>query len=158
MITWIYQVNPEKLDVNGCLAEAPDRVAWWAGVAKYKQEMKPDDRVFIWRSKSNGAHGTSGIIAECAVDSIVATMPADPFTKHFSREPSPTADIDRVWLRFTAIAEEDSVLSRDQIAQHELLSKVGPLGFRAKTIYKVSSDQSQALTSLWIPRKKRSRS
>ena len=155
MATWIYQVNPKKFDINGCLAEAPERIAWSVRVPKYKQEMKPGDQVFIWRSKFDGKHGTPGIIGECLVDSLVTKMPADPFTKRFSRQPSPTADIDRVWLRIAAIAEADSVLSDHEIAHHELLRKVGPLGFKAKAIFKVSGDQSHALNSLWSLRRKR---
>ena len=158
MTTWIYQVNPAKFDINGCLAEPPERVAWSVGLRKHKQEMKPGDQVFIWRSKFDGKHGTPGIIAECVADSLVTTMPADPFTKRFSRQPAPTADIDRVSLRIAAIAEADSVLSDHEIAQHELLSKVGPLGFKAKTTYKVSGeDRSHALNSLWSAKKKRSK-
>jgi hypothetical protein len=153
--TWIYQVNPAKFNINGCLVEAPDRVAWM--VNAYETEIKPSDQVFIWRSKAGGGHGTPGIVAECAVDSLVTPMPADPVTKRFSHQPSPAADIDRAWLRITAIAEEDGVLSDHEIAEHELLRKVGPLRFKARTIYKVSGDESRALNSLWGPRRKRSR-
>jgi EVE domain len=81
MNTWIYQVNPAKFNVNGCLAEAPERVAW--SVSRYQKDMKPNDQVFIWRSKSDGTHGAPGIIAECAVDSLVTRMPADSFTRPF---------------------------------------------------------------------------
>ncbi|MGC2782556.1 MAG: hypothetical protein WA397_01705 [Roseiarcus sp.] len=154
MTTWIYQVNPARFDVNGCLAEAPARVAWSA--SQYKKDMKPNNQVFVWRAKADGTHGDPGIIAEFAIDSFVTRMPADSLTRRFSRGTDPTGDIDRVWLRIISIAMENSVLTAGEIARHELLKKVGPLGFNYRAHYKVSADQSHALNSLWAGRTKHS--
>jgi hypothetical protein len=154
MNTWIYQVNPAKFDVNGCLIEAPERLAW--SVSRYEKDMKPGDRVFVWRSKSDGTHGVPGIIAECAVDSLVSIMPADSHTTRFARKSSTTGDsIKRVWLRIIAIATDNGVLTADEIARHGSLSSVGPLGFNGATNYKVSGSESHTLNSLWNGRTKR---
>jgi hypothetical protein len=152
--TWIYQVNPDRFDVNGCLAEAPERVAWV--VARYKRDLVPNDQVFVWRSKSHISPNLPGIIAECAIDSFVAKMSADPVTMRFSRDGSPDTVADRVWLRIIAIAAENSGLTEEEIAKHELLNRIGPLSFRNAAIYKISEDQSRALNSLWGGRTKRS--
>ena len=164
MTTWIYQVNPNNFNVNGCLAEATGPVAW--SVSRYREEMKSGEQVFIWRSTGDGTHGVSGIIAECKIEAPVSKMGADILTIRYSKKDDPNNIMDksdpnkimyRVSLRIVAVVPERDVLSRDEIADDKTLTNVGPLGFAAATNYSVTEEQSVALNALWNPRKERSK-
>ena len=134
---------------------ATKRISWT--VKRFKHDIRLNDQVFLWRSKGDGSHGTPGIIAECFVDSDVSVCPADPIATRFSHTPrTPNVQTDRVWLRDIFIVAESEVLGEEEIARHELLQKVGPLGFRSAANYKVSDAQRIALNSLWSERVRRS--
>ncbi len=63
--TWIFQANPKTYDIDSALQKL--KVITWS-VTRYKNEIQPGDRVFLWRS---GAE--AGIVA----DGTVITAPGE---------------------------------------------------------------------------------
>lgn len=61
--TWIFQANPETYNIDGALKKLKE-ISW--SVTRYKTEIQPGDRVFMWRS---------GIEAGVVADGTVITVP-----------------------------------------------------------------------------------
>lgn len=61
--TWIFQANPKTYNIDGALQKLKE-ITW--SVTRYKNEIQPGDRVFLWRSG-----GEAGIVA----DGTVMTAP-----------------------------------------------------------------------------------
>jgi hypothetical protein len=55
MRTWIFQGNPDELDLNAYLATAPIQLLWL--VTRYGDEISVGDRVYIWRTQGDGMPG-----------------------------------------------------------------------------------------------------
>jgi hypothetical protein len=74
--TWIFQGNPEYFDIDGYFATNPDRFVWL--VTRYADEMRPGDRVFIYRTGP-----TAGVVAEAEIIGAPAPQPEDPEAVQF---------------------------------------------------------------------------
>ena len=125
MTTWIFQGNPDRFDIDGYLAFAPERITWL--VNQYKKQIRQGDQVFLWRAHGSGKHGPAGIVAECIVDSEVTEMREDPSAIRFWRKDQPNNLVQRprVWLRVVRVAEAGDILKKEAITENKLLKKHG---------------------------------
>lgn len=149
MATWIFQANPDKFDIDGYLSQGSERITWL--VNQYPDQILEGDQVFLWRAKGSGRYGPPGIIAECRVDSPVQSIPDEPEALPFWRDPSddPSLPHLRVWLRVIHVADNSTMLTKDQLAGHPLLANVGPIRFGQATNYDVGENPSRELNLLW---------
>ena len=66
---WIFQGNPDYFNIDRYLREY-NPVRW--DVTRYRDEIKVNDIVFIWRAKGQGAR-ESGIVAK----GVILTLPEE---------------------------------------------------------------------------------
>jgi hypothetical protein len=109
--TWIFQGNPNRFDIDGYFASHPSRFVWL--VARYSEEMRPGDRVFIYRTGDNAA-----IVAEAEILEAPQPRPEEPEAVAFWRGDQTGADeiLMRVQLRLIRVASTREVLRRDPLA------------------------------------------
>jgi plasmid stabilization system protein ParE len=148
MTAWIFQGNPDRFDIDGYLAFAPDRITWL--VNQYRKDVRLGDQVFLWRARGSGAAGPAGIVAECLVVSPVMEMEDEPSSIQFWQGSGETRPRPRVWLKVLRVAA--TLLERDVIANTLALEAAGPIGFGNATNFKLSDDQSRELTRIWHDR------
>ena len=121
----------------------------WLMTSSYR-EIRPGDQVFIWRARgSSGAYKSAGIVAECVVLSPAIEMPDDPNGAQFWVEKADDSITYRVWLKITRVAVKGTLLDQEQIRSRLGLSKVGPLGYRSGTNYKLSPPEAVEINELW---------
>lgn len=148
MTTWIFQGNPNRFDIDGYLAFAPDRITWL--VNQYRKAIQPGDQVFLWRARGSGAAGPAGVVAECLVNSPVIEMEDDPSSIPFWRESGKSGPRPRVWLKVVRVAAK--ILERDTIARTKGLEAVGPIGFGNATNFQLSEAEARELNRSWYDR------
>jgi 5-methylcytosine-specific restriction endonuclease McrA len=149
MATWIFQANPDRFDIDGYLSQQSERITWLVNQSQH--QILQGDQVFLWRARGSGKYGPPGIIAECRVDSPVQNIPDEPEALPFWRDKSDDPSIPhlRVWLRVIRVADNSSMLTKDQLVIHPLLENVGPIAFANATNYEVKDDQGRELNLLW---------
>jgi hypothetical protein len=147
MTAWIFQGNPDRFDIDGYLAFAPDRITWL--VNQSKNEIKLGEQVFIWRARGSGKYGPAGILGEGIVDSSISKIPEEERAVPFWRDNLVPAPRDRVWVRVVRVAERGTVLDRSAISANPGLEKVGPIGFGNATNFKLNEDEARELNRLW---------
>jgi len=148
MTAWIFQGNPNRFDIDGYLAFAPDRITWL--VNQYQKDVQPGDQVFLWRARGSGAAGPAGIVAECLIVSPVMEMGDEPSSIQFWQGSGETGPRPRVWLKVLRVAA--TLLERDVIANTPGLEAAGPIGFGNATNFKLSDDQARELSRIWHDR------
>jgi HNH endonuclease len=147
MTAWIFQGNPDRFDIDGYLAFAPNRITWL--VNQSRKEIKPGDQVFIWKARGSGRYGSAGILAEGLVDSDLLEIPEEPNAFRFWRDSFDPAPRDRVWVRVVQVAESGTTLDRTTISETLGLEKIGPIAFGNATNFKLSEDETRELNRLW---------
>jgi hypothetical protein len=147
MQTWIFQGNPDHYDVDGHLATWPIELVW--RVTRYASEIKPGDRVFLWRNQGKDRN-IAGVIAEAVVTGEVAPRPESQDALPFSRD---TAQFDqvreRVPLRLLRVANKKEVLQRDWLEADPIVNDLPNLKMQNATNYRVSPEQAARLVALW---------
>lgn len=149
MTTFIFQGNPDRFDIDGYLARQRERINWLM-TSSYK-EIRPGDQVFIWRARgSKGDYESAGIVAECFVESPATKMPDDPNGIQFWREKPDGSITYRVWLKVMRVAANGTLLDQERIKNRKGISRIGPLGYRSGTNYKLTPLQGEELNKLWV--------
>jgi hypothetical protein len=147
MTTWIFQGNPNRFDMEGYLAFAPERITWLVNQSRKKIQL--GDQVFLWRARGNGAYGPAGILAECLTDSPVLEIPEEPSGIRFWRGSFEPGIAHRVWLKIIRVAEKGAILERDTISKVPGLGSVGPIGFGNATNFELNENESRELNRIW---------
>jgi HNH endonuclease/EVE domain len=144
MTAWIFQGNPDRFDIDGYLAFAPDRITWL--VNQYRKAIHPGDQVFLWRARGRGTAGPAGVVAECLVVSRVMEMEDEPSSIQFWRGSGEAGPKPRVWLKVVRVAAR--LLDRDVIGDTPGLEAIGPIGFGNATNFKLGEEETRE----WIAR------
>jgi hypothetical protein len=145
--TWIFQVNPNRFDIDAFLATRPRNTKWL--VTRYGADIKIGDPVFIWRAA--GTREPSGIIAKAEVISTPAEGRDDPKSLPFWKsEVDKNAIALRVGIRLTEIAKPQAILRRDALMTDPALESLKIIRMPNGTNYRVDPEQSQRLDKLWL--------
>jgi MrcB-like, N-terminal domain/EVE domain len=105
--TWIFQANPEFFDIDGALSEL-DELSWL--VNQHAEEIHEGDRVFSWRSGSQG-----GIVATGTILTEPHEFESLPEEKEFNRDAEKFEGLrTRVRIKIGEIVSP--VLTRSEIA------------------------------------------
>jgi HNH endonuclease/EVE domain len=148
MTAWIFQGNPDRFDIDGYLAFAPDRITWL--VNQYRKAIHPGDQVFLWRARGRGTAGPAGVVAECLVVSRVMEMEDEPSSIQFWRGSGEAGPKPRVWLKVVRVAAR--LLDRDVIGDTPGLEAIGPIGFGNATNFKLGEEETRELNRIWHDR------
>jgi hypothetical protein len=148
MRTWIFQANPDRFDIDGYLASRPSQFVWL--VTRYAQEIRPGERVFIYRTGGEGRTG-AGIIAEAEIVAAPEPRPEDPEARPFWRSETTEAEevVPRAQLRLVRTAGSREILRRDWLLEDPVLKDLPNLRMAAGTNYPVEIRQSERLAALW---------
>jgi hypothetical protein len=148
MPSWIFQGNPDDFDLDAYLATNPIQLPWL--VTRYGSEIKPGDRVYIWRTQGK-QKGTAGVIAEAEVIAAVALRLESPDAVPFWRAGAPekTEMRPRTLLRLVRVATPREVIRRDWCAEDPVLRELPNLKMAAGTNYPLARVQVERLVALW---------
>jgi hypothetical protein len=148
MRTWIFQGNPDDFDLNGYLATAPAQLPWL--VTRYADDIKPGDRVYIWRARGK-SKAVAGVIAEAEVIAPVALRSESADAVPFWRAGAPEASErrPRALLRLVRVATPREVIRRDWCREDPILQTLPNLKMAAGTNYPLASEQAERLAALW---------
>ena len=133
---WVFQANPTKYDIDGALAELAE-IGWV--VRQYKSDVHAGDRVYIWKSGTEG-----GIVATAQIDAEPAVGTADD---PFVLDPEEFAEPElSVTLRISEVLSEP--LPRSDLVEHPVLKNLGVISFANATNFAVTAEQDAALLTL----------
>ncbi len=152
MNVWIFQGNPKYYRITDYLRDrfiTSKKILW--SIKQYKKDIKPGDKVYIWRAKGNSKQ-TSGIIALGEMLSKPAVMEEDgkEYILGETRKIEETGMRVKIKLIEIRLTEEEGMISRsflkeDPILKNELLILRRP----NNTNYKLTPQVSQYLEKLW---------
>jgi predicted HNH restriction endonuclease len=142
--TWIFQCSPERFDIDGYLSSLPTRFVWL--VTRYGDEMRPGDRVFIYRTGID-----AGVVAEAEIIGGPELRPEDPEAVPFWRGDRTGAAevVPRAQLRLMRVAGTREVLRRDWLLEDPVLRDLPNLKMAAGTNYPISSAHAERIAALW---------
>jgi hypothetical protein len=135
---WLFQANPKVYAVDDAVANR-EKLDWV--VRQSGKEIHAGDRVYIWRSGSDG-----GVVASGTVLTEPTVMPADENDPYILDSASLGKAEPRVELRIDHVPP--SPISRAQVLDHPVLNGLGVLAFANATNYKVTPEQDAALRQL----------
>ena len=85
---WIFQFNPRISRTLDYLRDHPAELDWWH-ISRYRDQIKPGDIAFIWKSKGGAEQDDRGVYAMAVV---VSTPPhGEPYGASFWEESDETA-------------------------------------------------------------------
>jgi hypothetical protein len=85
---WIFQFNPRISRTLDYLRDHPAELDWWH-ISRYRDQIKPGDIAFIWKSKGGAEQDDRGVYATAVV---VSTPPhGEPYGASFWEESDETA-------------------------------------------------------------------
>ncbi len=137
MADWIFQANPKHYDVVGALAGL-DEIAW--RVPQYTGEVRPGDRVFLWRSGADA--GVVGIATVATLPSLSGVPDREqPYVLDSIKEA--TAET-RVVLRVRSVdaVPKSAVAAVEELAEHKICT--APMG----TVFPLDEGQSAVLSGM----------
>ena len=151
MNTWIFQGNPDYFDIDAYLDAGFPRIAWT--VNQHAADIKPGDRVYLWRAKGAGK-AKSGIIAVATVLEELWTGPDDPNGLPFWTDPEKVEtdalqDKLRAWLRIDGRANAKEVVQRDWLKVDPICGGMSIIKQAAGTNFPVTDDEAARLARLW---------
>jgi hypothetical protein len=126
--TWLFQGNPDRFDIDGYFATEPTQFVWL--VTRYAYEMRPGDRVFIYRTGND-----AGVIAEAEIIGSPKLRPEEPDAVPFWRGDTTAASevLPRAQLRLVRVAGAREVLRRDWLREDPVLRELPNLKMAAAT-------------------------
>jgi EVE domain len=150
--TWIFQVNPERYDVDAFFATHPLRPLWSA--TRLQNQMEIGDQVFIWRAMGGDDAEKSGVIAEGDIAERPRQQGDDPDSLPFwvgaQDAPDESAQPEiRVRLRLLRFSTPKTMLKREWLKQDPVLNNLEILRMRTATNYLLSQDHGSRLSGLW---------
>jgi hypothetical protein len=142
--TWIFQGNPDYFDIDGYLATQPSRFVWL--VTRYASDMRPGDRVFVYRTG-----GDAGVIAEAEIIETPVPRPEDPEALPFWRADGAGANeiVPRTVLRLVKTATNREILRREWLLEDPVLRELPNLKMAAGTNYPIEQHTAERLITLW---------
>jgi len=145
MVSWIFQGNPEKFNLDGYLRADLGTITWM--VRQQADKISVGDTVYIWRSAGKDKDA-SGIVAECRVASPVAPMHLGSEAAQFWKEPSSHIE-NRVSLVVVRVAGTRQMLKRDWLKADPVLR--GNLIFRMAqgTNFPLTNEEAERVAMLW---------
>jgi hypothetical protein len=143
MSTWIFQARPDRFDVDGYFETHPSRFLW--RVARYAEEMRIGDEVFMYRTGVN-----AGVIAEAEIIDTVKRRPEEADAKPFYANPAEAEEVGpRAQLRVVRIANNREILRRDWLREDPVLRELPNLKMPVGTNYPIAPEQADRLRALW---------
>jgi hypothetical protein len=149
MQTWIFQGNPDRYDIDACLAARPAELLWL--VSRYDADISVGDRVYLWRNQ--GANDAiAGIVAEGIVTAAPALRIQDAESlRHWREERDRNNDEPRMraGMRIVKVASAREVIRREWCLHDPILRELSNLRMQAATNYRVTDEQALRLGALW---------
>ncbi|MBE6069341.1 MAG: EVE domain-containing protein [Clostridium lundense] len=135
MSTWIFQGNPKVFDINSYVAKG-GVITWRVRAKKHQDEIKLDDKVFIWRTEGKDKY-RGGIIAYAKV---VKTAYYD------TKEDSIVVDIEVIEYR---LDEKSNMILRTDLEKCVRTKFLTILRVRQGTNFYCSDEDGEALLKFW---------
>lgn len=147
-MTWIFQGNPNRFDIDDYLSRYPQLIYWRTN--RYIKHISVGDPVFVWR-----AGDTAGAIA---VGQVVEPPTPANVVKH------PEALGDDLWVADEAgsgelktgielneirLSIEEGMVARSTLADDPVLAVSSIITIPNGTVFRLSADESAALGRLW---------
>lgn len=149
MNTWIFQGNPARFRVNNYLEDNYKKgkdILWL--VSRYYEEIKPGDRVYIWRSIGNGDQ-SSGIVASGKILTEPEVMVTPHFVKEYWIKPSDKKTENRAWVSIEELRLNNGMLKREDLRKIEELKEMQIFKFFARSNYGVTANENEIIEELW---------
>lgn len=144
MQTWIFQCNPDQFDIDAYLASRPVRFVWL--VTRYAEDMRPGDRVFVWKTGTD-----AGIIAEAEItgtpEPLAEELEALPYWRTNLEKRNDV--VPRTRMRLLRVAGSREILRRDWCREDPVLRDLPNLKMAAGTNYPIEPRQAERLAALW---------
>jgi hypothetical protein len=147
-MTWIFQGNPEKYDIDEYIARSPELVYW--SVPKFKSEIAVGDRAYIWRSGDEAGAIASGKIVEAPVPADQVNHP-DALGNDLWVHGEPDDQEHKVGIALDAVrlTPPEGMLSRRVIKVDSLLGASSLIRMPNATVFRFDDAQSQRMEQLW---------
>ena len=136
---WIFQGNPKYYDVIGAVKNL-DIISW--DVKQYRNQIKKDDRAYIWVSGPGGGIVASGVVL------------CDPEVREYSKPDSydlsgsfTTGVHNEVDIKLTNKII-DSIIKKEVFLADERLKKVSIINFANATNFKLTPEQADVIDSI----------
>ncbi|WP_139891389.1 EVE domain-containing protein [Bacillus sp. D386] len=152
--TWIFQGNPKVFDVDNYVQN--NKYIWWSLRQKhFKENIKLNDIVFIWRSDGY-VKESGGIIAKTKV----VALPTDETDDEGAKEYWHTEDWKNPYLSVKLeviefrIEKDKGFINRLSLKDNPILCDLLILRLRQQTNYLLSEEQAAELNNLWDSKNK----
>lgn len=147
-MTWIFQGNPDKYDIDEYIARSPELVYW--SVPKFKAEIAVGDRAYIWRSGVEAGAIASGKVVEAPVPANQVKHP-DALGNDLWRHSAPEDEKHKVGIAFddVRLTSSEGMLSRAVIKMDSLLGASSLIRMPNATVFRFDDAQSQRMEQLW---------
>ena len=151
MTNWIFQGNPENFKVDEYIYNQ-DLIMWTINQRRFKEEILPNDVVYIWRSDENKTK-SGGIIAKGKIVSPPKEMLDDAPDLWINKQENSFKLRVKIELEDIRLNEEDGMLMRIDMEKDDNLKDMRILKFRAETNYKLDPKYSKHIDYLWESKK-----
>ena len=138
MISWIFQSNPKKFDIDDYISNQ-DYIIFTIKQEHFEDQISPGDIVYIWRSDSSIKEKTGGIIAKGIILAYPERIPFD----------SPVSLIVIIRLDDIRLNYENGMLMRVDLEEDDILKDMKILNMRAETNYKLEPKHSGHIDFVW---------
>lgn len=147
-MTWIFQGNPKRFDVDGYLSQYPELVYW--RTPKYQATISLGDRVIIWRSGINAGAIAIGTVVEAPTPGNEVKHP-DALGAELWRvdELDPDEMKTGIHLEEIRLTNEEKYLPRDALKEDVILAQAMIIKVPNGTVFSLNSEQTQAFERLW---------
>jgi hypothetical protein len=145
---WIFQGNPKLFDIDDYLARYPQRIYW--RTPRYANDIKVDDRAFIWRSGTEAGAVAIGAVVELPVEAAYVQYPeavgeelwiADP--------PDPGERKTGIQLQEIRLTRAEGMVPRQAVVADARLAGSTLIRVPQSTVFKLSELETLALERLW---------
>lgn len=148
METWIFHANPARYRLDLYLSERPAENEWL--VSRYKDRVKPRDRVFLWRAGNAGNDALpAGVVAEAEVLTPVREVPDDGPPKWWADPTDASAVRSRARIALRRIANRREVIKRDWWAEDPILRNHLIMRMANHTTFAIEGQFLERLDRLW---------
>lgn len=147
-MTWIFQGNPAKFDIDDYLARYPELIYWFT--PKLATRISVGDRAYIWRSGSDAGAIAVGTVVEAPCPGRMVKHPealgADLWQ---SGEPDPDAVRTGIRLDEIRLSTAEGMVSRATAKADPVFGSASIITMPNATVFSLSTEQASALGRLW---------
>ena len=144
--TWIFQANPARFNISAFLAARPLHTEWL--VSRYRDEIAPGDKVFLWRSAGDQSE-PAGVIAEATVLTHVRDALSDGPSGFWSEASDSIALKPRARISLDRVANKREVIKRDWWKEDPVLREHLIIKMPNHTTFRIEGDMLARLERLW---------